>query len=107
MSGISALCRVEDVPVGAIRQEFLPDGTLIALYNVGGRIYATADACTHAAASLSEDGVLKGQIVECGWHNGSFDVTTGEPCASPCTVALKTYPVQVVDGVVNIAFSQE
>jgi p-cumate 2,3-dioxygenase ferredoxin subunit len=104
MSEATTLCRLEDIPVGAIRQEFLPDGTLIALYNVDGRIYATADTCTHAAASLSEDGTLKGQIVECGWHNGCFDVTTGEPCASPCTVALKTYRVDVVDGVVNIEY---
>jgi p-cumate 2,3-dioxygenase ferredoxin subunit len=104
MSEATPLCRLEDIPVGTIRQEFLPDGTLIALYNVDGRIYATADTCTHAAASLSEDGTLKGQIVECGWHNGCFDVTTGEPCASPCTVALKTYGVDVVDGVVNIEY---
>ena len=104
MTEVTALCRAEDVPAGTIRQEFLPDGTLIALYNVDGRIYATADACTHAAASLSEDGTLKGQIVECGWHNGRFDVTTGEPCASPCTVALKTYRVDVVEGVVNIEY---
>jgi p-cumate 2,3-dioxygenase ferredoxin subunit len=104
MAELASLCLVEDIAPGAIRQEFLPDGTLIALYNVDGRIYATADACTHGAASLSEDGSLQGRIVECGWHHGSFDVTTGEPCASPCAVALKTYPVTLVDGVVNIEY---
>jgi nitrite reductase/ring-hydroxylating ferredoxin subunit len=31
-------------------------------------------------------------------------VTTGEACASPCTVALKTYRVAVVEGVVNIEY---
>jgi p-cumate 2,3-dioxygenase ferredoxin subunit len=101
---MAELCRMEDIALGTMRQEFLPDGTLIALYNVEGYIYATADTCTHAAASLSEDGTLKGRFVECGFHNGSFDVTTGEPCASPCTVALKTYPVEVVDGVVNVKY---
>jgi p-cumate 2,3-dioxygenase ferredoxin subunit len=101
---MAEMCRVQDIAVGTMRQDFLPDGTLVALYNVEGRIYATADACTHGAASLSEEGTLKGQIVECGFHNGSFDVTTGEPCASPCTVALKTYRVDVVEGVVNIEY---
>ena len=101
---MAELCRVEDIALGTMQQEFLPDGTLIALYNVDGHIYATADTCTHAAASLSEDGTLKGRIVECGFHNGSFDVTTGEPCASPCTVALTTYRVEVVDGVVNVKY---
>jgi p-cumate 2,3-dioxygenase ferredoxin component len=99
---LAELCRLEEIALGTMRQELLPDGTLIALYNVEGRIYATADACTHGAASLSEDGTLKGHIVECGFHNGSFDVRTGAPCASPCTVALKTYHVEVIDGVVNI-----
>jgi p-cumate 2,3-dioxygenase ferredoxin subunit len=99
-----ALCPAGEVPLGGIRQELLPDGTLIALYNVEGTIYATADSCTHAAASLSEDGTLNGRIVECSWHQGSFDVATGEPCASPCTVALRTYPVKVVDGVIHLEY---
>jgi p-cumate 2,3-dioxygenase ferredoxin subunit len=97
-----AVCPVEDIPPGSIRQETLPDGTIVALYNVDGQIYATADACTHGAASLSEDGFLDGRIVECSWHFGSFDVTTGEPCSSPCTIALRTYKVEIIDGVVSV-----
>jgi p-cumate 2,3-dioxygenase ferredoxin component len=98
------LCYAEDVVEGSIRQEFLPDGTLIALYKVDGVIYATDDTCTHGGASLSQDGSLKGKVVECTWHNGAFDVTTGAPCASPCAVALKTYNVQVVDRLVLIDY---
>jgi len=85
-----------------MRREALPDGTFVALYNVDGQIYATADACTHGAASLSEEGTLDGHIIECSWHFGRFDVRSGDVRASPCTVALKTYPVQVIDGVVNL-----
>ncbi|MDB5871618.1 MAG: ferredoxin [Ramlibacter sp.] len=104
MAETVALCDAGDIAEGEMRAEFLPDGTVIALYKVEGEIYATDDACTHGAASLSEDGTLRGKVVECSWHNGCFDVTTGEPCASPCSVALKTYPVTVVDGVVNVAY---
>lgn len=104
MSTRAELCYAADVAEGSIRQEFLPDGTLIALYKVDGVIYATHDTCTHGGASLSEDGILKGKVVECSWHNGAFDVTTGEPCASPCAVALKTYKVQVVERLVVIDF---
>jgi p-cumate 2,3-dioxygenase ferredoxin subunit len=104
VSGRAELCHAEDIAEGTMRQEFLPDGTLIALYKVEGTLYATADTCTHGGASLSEDGTLKGKIVECSWHNGSFDVTSGEPCASPCAVALKTYKVQVVDRLVVVDY---
>ncbi|MFH0298133.1 Rieske 2Fe-2S domain-containing protein [Bradyrhizobium sp. 31Argb] len=67
--------RLDEFPPGEVRQATLPDGTNIAVYNVDGAIYATADLCTHGEASLSEEGILTGKIVECPWHFGTFDVT--------------------------------
>jgi len=100
----AVLCPVADIPEGEIRAEFLPNGTVIALYKVDGDIYATEDTCTHGAASLSEDGTLKGKVVECSWQNGCFDITTGEACASPCSEALRTYPVKIVGGIINVEY---
>ncbi len=99
---LHTVCALSEIPADTIKQAALKDGAKIALYNVDGKVYATADACTHGAASLSEDGILDGQIVECSWHFGRFDVTTGEPCASPCTIPLKTYRVEIVDGIVSV-----
>ncbi|WP_454621236.1 non-heme iron oxygenase ferredoxin subunit [Bradyrhizobium cenepequi] len=87
--------RRDEFPPGEVRQATLPDGTNIAVYNVDGAIYATADLCTHGEASLSEEGILTGKIVECPWHFGTFDVTNGQPTGMPCTVALKTYRVKL------------
>ncbi len=84
-----------DFPLGEVRSSMLADGTLIAVYNVDGAIYATADRCTHGEASLSDEGKLCGQLVECPWHYGTFDVTTGAPVSLPCSIPLKTYPVQL------------
>lgn len=102
MAELIVLCPAEDVPEGGIRAQQLPDGTAIALYKVDGQIYATDDTCTHGAASLSEDGVLDGCEVECSWHFGRFDVRTGNPCGSPCSIPLKTYSVMVVDGMIQV-----
>jgi p-cumate 2,3-dioxygenase ferredoxin component len=96
------LCAADDVVEGEIKQAPLPDGSNVALYRVDGAIYATADVCTHGEASLSEEGTINGKIVECSFHFGTFDVTTGEPTGMPCEVALRTYPVTVVDGKVQI-----
>jgi p-cumate 2,3-dioxygenase ferredoxin component len=96
------LCAADEVVEGEIKQAPLPDGSNVALYRVDGVIYATADMCTHGEASLSLEGVLTGITVECTFHFGSFDVTTGEPTGMPCEVPLKTYPVTVVDGKVQI-----
>ena len=87
--------KLDEFPSGEVRQATLPDGTNIAVYNVDGAIYATADLCTHGEASLSEEGILTGKIVECPWHFGTFDVTNGQPTGMPCTVALKTFTVRL------------
>ena len=83
MAGTVVLCAADEVEEGEIKQTPLPDGTNVALYRVAGTIYATADTCTHGEASLSEEGVINGKIVECTLHFGTFDVTTGEPTGMP------------------------
>lgn len=93
-----------EFPEGEIRPAAMPDGTNLAIYNVGGTIYATADLCTHGEASLSEEGILTGKIVECPWHFGTFDVTDGKPTGMPCTVPLKTFPVKVIEDNVYVEF---
>lgn len=97
MSETVVLCGVDEVAEGEIKQASLPDGSHVALYRVGDAIYATADTCTHGEASLSEEGIFTGKIVECTFHFGAFDVTTGEPTGMPCEIPLKTYPVSVID----------
>lgn len=86
---------IADFPAGEVRASMLGDGTLVAVYNVDGAIYVTADRCTHGEASLSEEGTLCGRIVECPWHFGTFDVTTGAAVSLPCSIPLKTYAVTI------------
>src|ERR1700687_3905475 len=102
MSETVVLCGGDEVAEGEIRKAALPDGSHVALYRVDGAIYATADTCTHGEASLSEEGILTGKIVECTFHFGTFDVTTGNAESLPCSVALKTYSVEVRDDTVYV-----
>ena len=96
------LCAADEVVEGEIKQAPLPDGSNVALYRVDGAIYATADMCTHGEASLSLEGLLTGKTVECTFHFGTFDVTTGEATGMPCEAPLRSYPVTIVDGKVQI-----
>jgi len=102
MSRKTAICPLAEILVGEIKGASLPDGERIALFNVDGAIYATDDLCTHGQSSLSEEGTLNGKTVECGWHFGAFDVTTGAACAMPCITPLCTYPVSIVEGIVHV-----
>ncbi|HVL69745.1 MAG TPA: non-heme iron oxygenase ferredoxin subunit [Vicinamibacterales bacterium] len=94
------LCRTEEVPVGgAIKVETA--GLSLAVYNVDGTFYVTDDLCTHGPGSLSE-GFLDGEVIECNFHQGCFNVRTGEVVAPPCIVPIKTYVTLVQDGTVFI-----
>ncbi|MCC2655297.1 MAG: ferredoxin [Panacagrimonas sp.] len=85
-----------------IRNATLPDGTKVAIYNIGGTYYVTDDTCTHEAASLSEEGAIDGTNVICGWHFCGFDIATGAATASPCSEPLRTYPVHIIEGCIHV-----
>ena len=71
-------------------------GRDIALYGVGGEVFATDNICTHGHARLC-DGFLEGHEIECPLHQGRFDVCTGQALCAPLTENIRTYPVQIVE----------
>jgi len=73
----------------------------VALYNVKGEIYATDNLCTHAFAFLS-DGWLDGEEVECPLHAGRFAIKTGKGLGPPIPCDIKTYPVRIENGQVQV-----
>jgi naphthalene 1,2-dioxygenase system ferredoxin subunit len=68
---------------------------------VDDAFYATDNVCTHAFALLS-DGFLDGTVVECPLHGGQFDVTSGAAVLEPAECDLRSYPVRVVDGHIEV-----
>jgi naphthalene 1,2-dioxygenase system ferredoxin subunit len=76
-------------------------GLEIALYDVGGEVYATDNLCTHAFAQLT-DGTLEGGVVECPLHGGRFEVASGRGLGPPIPCDLKTYPARVVDDEIQL-----
>jgi nitrite reductase/ring-hydroxylating ferredoxin subunit len=94
------LCSTDDVAPGTALRVEAGDLTL-AVFNVDGQFYVTDDMCTHGPGSLSE-GYIEDDVVECNFHNGQFNIRTGEVVSPPCMVPIKTYPAMVVDGRVTI-----
>jgi nitrite reductase/ring-hydroxylating ferredoxin subunit len=87
------LCNTSDVEVGsALRVE--RDDLTLAVFNIEGEFFVTDDACTHGPGSLSE-GYIEDDIVECNFHNGQFNIKTGEVVAPPCMIPIKTYKTAV------------
>ena len=94
------LCTTDEVAVGtALKVE--KEGLVLAVFNVDGEFYVLDDLCTHGPGSLSE-GYIEGDIVECNFHNGQFNIRTGAVVSPPCMVPIKTYPARVENGKVVI-----
>ncbi|MGN6317087.1 non-heme iron oxygenase ferredoxin subunit [Trinickia sp.] len=72
-------------------------GRELAIYGVGGEVFATDNVCTHGHARLC-DGFLEGHEIECPLHQGKFDVRTGKAMCEPLTTDIRTYPVKIEDG---------
>jgi nitrite reductase/ring-hydroxylating ferredoxin subunit len=77
-------------------------GREVALYDLGGTVYATENVCTHAFAMLT-DGWLDGDEIECPLHGGRFNVTTGKGLGPPIPCDIKIYKVRIVDEAIEIA----
>ena len=94
------LCKADEIAVGnALKVEAA--GLILAVFNIDGQFYVTDDSCTHGPGSLSE-GFIDGDVIECNFHNGQFNIKTGEVISPPCVIPIKTYPTVVQDGKVFI-----
>jgi biphenyl 2,3-dioxygenase ferredoxin subunit len=100
MSQRIALCKADEVaPNAALKVE--TNGLSIAVFNLNGHYFAMDDLCSHGPGSLSE-GYIEGEEIECDFHNGRFNIKTGEVTSPPCMIPQKIYPVTVEDGTVFI-----
>ncbi len=72
-------------------------GHRIAVFRLGGEVYAIGDRCSHAEASLAEGEVFDG-AVECPRHGSEFDLVTGQPASFPATKPVEVFTAEVMDG---------
>ena len=94
------LCDTADVPDDEGLQVAIDEFT-VAVFKVGDRYCVIDDQCTHGPGLLSE-GDVDGEIVECNFHHGAFNIRTGEVAAPPCMVPIRTYHVEVREGRIYI-----
>jgi 3-phenylpropionate/trans-cinnamate dioxygenase ferredoxin component len=76
-------------------------GTMIALFNVGGTVYALDNTCLHQGGPLGE-GTLEGDVVTCPWHMWEYNVRTGEKVGSP-SLKVASYEVRVEGDEIKVA----
>jgi anthranilate 1,2-dioxygenase ferredoxin subunit len=77
----------------------------VAVFRTEGEWFALHDLCSHGHARLSEGFVEKG-CVECPLHQGLIDLRTGTPRSAPITEPVRTFPVRVINGRVEVGASK-
>jgi nitrite reductase/ring-hydroxylating ferredoxin subunit len=73
--------QVGDFPAGSLKKVVV-NGEDVVVGNVGGKLYAIGDRCTHRGGPLNE-GELEGTTVTCPWHGGQFDLANGKVLGPP------------------------
>jgi nitrite reductase/ring-hydroxylating ferredoxin subunit len=73
----------------------------LAVFRLGAEIFAVDDYCPHRAFPLN-DGVVRGQMVQCRSHGSCFDLRTGALVRGPARRGVTAYAAFVVDDRVEV-----
>lgn len=73
----------------------------LLLANIKGEFYAVEDRCSHDNGRLSGGEICAGEIT-CPRHGARFDLKTGAVLSPPAFEDIATFPVRVVDDMVQV-----
>lgn len=91
---------VDELPPGSYLVTDL-DGTAVAVFNIGNEYFAIEDACPHDGGVLS-NGQVTGDEIICPRHGARFSIRTGSVLAPPAYEDLRTFPVRIELGRVQV-----
>ena len=77
------------------------DGRQIVIFNMAGKLFAIGDVCSHDNGPVG-DGEIEGDEIICPRHGGRFDIRTGKATSLPAVEDIPSYPVRVVDGMIQL-----
>lgn len=82
---LGLVMRLEDSPVGPL-----------AIYHIGGKLFAAQDNCPHAGASLSKGALsMRDKVITCPQHGSQFNISTEERLRGPSDDRIKIYKIHI------------
>lgn len=70
-------------------------GRALAIFRIGDEFFAVDDSCPHRRFPLN-DGIVRGQSVQCRTHGSCFNLATGALERGPARTGVRAYAVSVV-----------
>jgi nitrite reductase/ring-hydroxylating ferredoxin subunit len=98
--GWQRLFPLAELGEGRMRAVSVASAELVVCRTPAG-LYALDNLCSHACARMDE-GRLKGTRLVCPMHGAAFDVRTGAVLGGPATAPLRTHPLRLVDGTIEV-----
>jgi 3-phenylpropionate/trans-cinnamate dioxygenase ferredoxin subunit len=68
--------------------------------------FAIENRCSHALSTF-DDGRMRGYRIMCPLHGGTFDIRDGSCTGLPATKAIRSFPLRIVDGMIEVAIAPE
>ena len=85
---------------------FEVNGTGIAICRFRDEYFAIENRCSHALATFDE-GRMRGYRIMCPLHGGTFDIRNGSCTGLPATQPIRSFPLRITDGMIEVAISSE
>ena len=97
----TAALPLADLPDGNTRLVIVADETILLCHDEG-QVFAVENQCSHLQEPL-ECGRVKWGWIACPAHGARFALATGEALGPPATTPIRTFPVRVKDGMIEVA----
>lgn len=81
------------------------DDVIAAVFNIDGELFAIEDVCSHDGAELAGGPVDDHQVI-CPRHGARFCLRTGRALTPPAYQDIRTFPVRVRDGRVEVGLPE-
>ena len=107
---------IGEVPKGkALIKEV--NGISVGVFYEDGKAYAVRNLCPHKQAPICKGSLcgtmlpsqpeefvfgLEGKVLKCPWHGWEFDIQSGDALFGISQRKVKTYPVEIKDGMIYV-----
>jgi NAD(P)H-dependent nitrite reductase small subunit len=95
------ICKLSDLRNKRGRKFTINDGTEIAVFKVGEKVYAVLNTCPHNQSHVMYDGYIDDDLyLACPIHGWQFHLETGEtpPHCEDLGAKLETFDVKIENG---------
>jgi 3-phenylpropionate/trans-cinnamate dioxygenase ferredoxin subunit len=82
------------------------NGTGIVICRFRDEYFAIENRCSHAQSTF-DDGRMRGYRIICPLHGATFDIRDGSCTGAPARKPIRSFPLRIVDGRIEVAISPE